>query len=191
MQGVEPDPTALPVALRSAMTADPAGASSSLAFDALYVTYMPVLRNIAMRKFGIPRGDAEDLVHDVFATYLVRETEVRNPPAYLYNAIRNASQRHGRRSNAARNRQQSLDDALPSGAEDLGDEVMRDVAFRATMAKLGPICRDTLYRFHVLGEKASSIAESREKKENYIYRLLNYCRNRARDIYRQMNQESA
>lgn len=157
-------------------------------FDLLYAAYRPLLRRVAMRKFGVPPRDAEDLVQDVFATYLVREAEVRNPPAYLYNAISKASQRYGQRRAYGRAERQ-IDDhqELPGDStEHFDDEIIRMLMLRATMEKLGPSCRDTLYRFHVLGEKAASIAASREKKENYIYRLLNYCRNRARDIYLQM-----
>lgn len=161
----------------------PNGAGS--AFDTLYAAYRPLLRHVAVRRFGIPLEDADDLVHDVFATYLLRRSEVRDPRAYLFGAIRNASQQYGRREDASPVRP-LLDDEEPASGEELAEDVIRNVTIRAALAQLGPVCRETLYRFHVVGEKASAIAESREQKEGYIYRLLNYCRNRARDIYRGM-----
>lgn len=157
-------------------------------FDAIYAAYRPLLRHVAVRRFGVPVSDADDLVHDVFATFLLRRSQVRDARAYLFGAIRNASQQYGRRGDASPTQPLPESDELPSG-EQLADDVIRALTVHAALARLGAACRETLYRFHVIGEKASVIAESREQSENYIYRLLNYCRNRARAIYQEMNGE--
>ncbi len=68
-------------------------------FDAIYDTYAPLLRRIAVAKFGISANDAADLVHDVFATYLVNPARVNELRPYLIGAICNASRSYLRRAN--------------------------------------------------------------------------------------------
>jgi hypothetical protein len=66
-------------------------------FESIYSSYAPLLRRIAMFKFGVPRADADPLVHDVFATYLANPTNVRDLHPYLIGAICNASRQYLRR----------------------------------------------------------------------------------------------
>src|SRR5437588_10186366 len=80
-----------------AMHAAANSAMTTSQFEMMYATYVPLLRRIAVRKFGIPRSDAEALVHDVFATYLANPTNVRNVHTYLIGAICNASRQYRRR----------------------------------------------------------------------------------------------
>ena len=54
-----------------------------------------------MKKFGIPAGDAEPLVHDVFATYFTNVDEVEQPERYLIGGICNAARNYLRRGAAA------------------------------------------------------------------------------------------
>ena len=42
-----------------------------VASEEAYLEHAALLRKIAINKFGIPRAEAETLVHDVFATYLM------------------------------------------------------------------------------------------------------------------------
>jgi RNA polymerase sigma factor (sigma-70 family) len=160
-------------------------------FDVLYTVYQPLLRRIAIRKFGIPAADADDLVQDVFATYLANPANVRELHPYLVGAICNASRQYRRRDDAAPfspRPEHQLCGATPD--DELIDGVVRTLVLRATLARLGTSCRDTLERFYLLGETAVAIAESRNTTSNYICRLLNYCRNRARTIFAQMNAGS-
>lgn len=160
-------------------------------FDALYGTYQPLLRRIAIRKFGIPAADADDLVHDVFATYLANPANVRNVRAYLIGAICNASRQYRRRDEAAPfSPRPEHRECGATPDDELIDSVVRNLVIRATLARLGASCRETLERFYLLGETTLSIARSREKSANYICRLLNYCRNRARSIFSEINTRS-
>src|SRR3954463_8462562 len=74
----------------------------SHAFDSLYSTYVPLLRKIAVGRFGIPRSDADALVHDVFTTYLANPANVRDVHPYLIGAICNAARQYQRREAAER-----------------------------------------------------------------------------------------
>lgn len=158
-------------------------------FDALYAAYRPLLRKIAIRKFGIPPDAVDDLVHDVFATYLANPSNVRDLHPYLIGAICNASRQYRRRDDASPFCSKSVEWAGSPGDE-LVDGVVRNLIIGTTLSRLGVKCRETLQRFHLHGESAASIATSRNTSPNYICRLLNYCRNRARSIYLEMSTRS-
>lgn len=157
--------------------------AAALRFDALYAAYRPLLRKIAIRKFGVAVSDAEDLVQDVFATYLANPSNVRELHPYLIGAICNASRQYRRRNESSPFCSGSACAATPD--DELIDGVVRNVVIASTLSRLGVRCRETLERFYLNGETAVSIAESRDTSAGYIWRLLNYCRNRARAIYRQ------
>jgi DNA-directed RNA polymerase specialized sigma24 family protein len=170
------------------MTADMSSATAH--FEAIYSTYGPLLRRIAVRKFNVPRGDAEALVHDVFTSYLANPTNVRDLHPYLIGAICNAARQYGRRDAVERSLfcGNAACDAMPS--DDTIEVVHRSIVVNATLARLGESCRDTLRRFYLLGESAPAIATSRHTSANYVLRLLHYCRARARAMYESMREES-
>ena len=166
--------------LAGSRTGSDAGADR---FDALYLAYWPLLRKIAVRKFGVAITDADDLVQDVFATYLANPSNVRELHPYLIGAICNASRQYHRRNEASPFCSSSACGATPD--DELIDGVVRNVVIATTLSRLGARCRETLERFYLNGETAVSIAESRDTSAGYIWRLLNYCRNRARAVYQQ------
>ncbi|HEX8410547.1 MAG TPA: sigma-70 family RNA polymerase sigma factor [Thermoanaerobaculia bacterium] len=169
---------------RTAPVPSPRTDAAGARFDAIYETYRLLLRRLAVRR-GIPVRDADDLVHDVFATYLANAANVRDVHGYLIGAICNAARQYQRRERAAPFCD-GQDVCAVKANDDLLDGVIANLVIRAALARLGSSCRETLQRFFLLGETAVSIAESRETSPNYIRRLLNYCRNRVRSIYLQM-----
>jgi RNA polymerase sigma factor (sigma-70 family) len=161
---------------------DPAGEQ----FDELYATYRIFLRRLAVRK-GVPPRDADDLVQDVFATYLVNPGNVRDLHSYLIGGIRNAAWQYQRRLCASPIRDADHNElASAASDEQLLEGVIRSMVLGATLARLAPTCRETLERFHLNGESAAAIAASRGTSANYVARLLTYCRKRARDAYQSM-----
>ena len=46
--------------------------------ERVYIDHAPLLRRVAIRKFGVPSGEADTLVHDVFAAYIANPGAVRN-----------------------------------------------------------------------------------------------------------------
>lgn len=70
------------------------------AFEEAYLQFAPLLRKIAVKKFGIPMADAEPLVHDVFATYFTNAGEVNEVGPYLVGGICNAARHYLRRADA-------------------------------------------------------------------------------------------
>jgi RNA polymerase sigma factor (sigma-70 family) len=158
------------------------------AFEDLYARYFPLLRRIAMRKFAIPAGDVDPLIHDVFATYLTHSARVRELHPYLIGGICNAARQYWRKRDAER---AMLADAVPRETlpdAALLDGVARSMDLRTVLARLGPSCRETLYRFYIQGESAQSIAASRSTTSNSIFQLLSYCRRSARAAFRAIRE---
>lgn len=175
------------VLARTVLVSDGDGCTAAATpFDALYATYRPLLRKIAIRKFGIPADDVDDLVQDVFATYLANSANVHDRHAYLIGATCNAARQYLRRDHTSPFCGASAECAA-TPADEVLEGVIRNLILGATLRRLGGSCRETLERFYLRGETTAAIAESRETSANYICRLLNYCRNRARSLYHEMS----
>jgi len=66
-------------------------------FGALYTAHLPLLLGIAMRRFGVPRDEAEELVHDIFLSLIRRRQSVRDVRRWLVGAISHACRHRSRR----------------------------------------------------------------------------------------------
>ena len=158
-------------------------------FERLYDNYVPLLRGIAMRKFRIPAGDVDELVHDVFATYLTHAARVREVRPYLIGGICNAARQYWRETDAERRLFCDADPAFAGVDDAILEPLIRNTLMSAALARLGPSCRETLRRFYLDGESAISIAASRDTTQNSIHQLLNFCRGRARRAYRAISED--
>ena len=163
---------------------------SAAGFEEVYVRFAPRLRKIAVRKFGVPHTDAETLVHDVFATYLMHASSVNALEPYLIGAICNASRHYLRRAGAAEAIfcgetpcAATLDDAL-SG------EIERKLMLSRLLARVGERCRELLRLYYVNGETTRAIADRMHSTPGTILVLLHKCRRRALDAYRSMTERS-
>ena len=150
------------------------------AVEEIYLTYSPLLRRIALRKFGIPLDEVDGLVNDVFTTYLTNPAVVRDVQPYLIGGICNASRDYWR----ARHREAPLVDAESLEADDsLLDGIPRRMALAATLCRLRTECRELLRRYYFDGEKKEAIAATiGTSPDNVLYRL-HICRRRARKVY--------
>jgi RNA polymerase sigma factor (sigma-70 family) len=157
-------------------------------FERLYEAYVPLLRRIAMRKFHVPPADVDELVHDVFATYLTHATRVRELRPYLIGGICNAARQYWRETHAERKVFCDADPDFAASGDIVLEPLIRSSLVAAALSRLGESCRETLRRFYLDGESAISIAASRDTTQNSIHQLLNYCRGRARQAYREMKE---
>lgn len=145
-----------------------------------YLNHAALLRKIAVRKFGIPRAEAETLVHDVFATYLMHAASVRSLTPYLIGAICNASRQYLRRSH--------VEDVLFCGevpcaatpTESITEEVHRKLLLSRVLPRIGRRCRDLFHRHYMDGEATRTIAEALSTTPATILVFLHQCRKRAR-----------
>jgi DNA-directed RNA polymerase specialized sigma24 family protein len=157
-------------------------------FEEVYLLYAARLRKIAIRNFGVPASEAETLVHDVFATYIMQASSVRVVERYLVGAICNASRHFLRRSDAA--------DALFCGAtpcvatpsDALLDEVARKLLLGRLLRGIGCRCRELLHRYYINGETTKAIADTLNSTPGSILVYLHKCRKRALDAYRSITE---
>lgn len=161
--------------------------------ERVYLEHSPLLRRVAVRKFGIPPGDADTLVHDVFAAYIANPGAVRSDlRAYLIAAICNASRNYWRtkemqeRFFVAGGDERVEDTGVPDNS--FFEGLSLHLVMGATLARLGERCRDVLRRFYYEGESAGSIAEALETTTGNVHYILHVCRKKARSIYDELTR---
>ena len=156
----------------------------------MYLEHAPVLRRVAIRKFGVPPADADALVHDVFVNCLVAArpvtTELR---AYLIAAICNASRNYWR---SQRSRARVFADA-PLRVEEVATEntfdgLATNLTVASTLAELDSRCRETLRRYYLDGEDTATIAAAMDTTPANVNYRMHVCRKRARSIYERLSK---
>jgi RNA polymerase sigma factor (sigma-70 family) len=153
---------------------------ASAVFEETYLEHAPLLRKIAIRRFGIARAEAETLVHDVFATYLTHASSVRATTPYLVGAICNASRQYLRRAHAETVLFCGEVPCAATPGEALTEEVHRKIILSRVLARIGKRCRDLFHRYYMQGETSRQIADAFDTTPATILVFLHTCRRRAR-----------
>jgi DNA-directed RNA polymerase specialized sigma24 family protein len=164
------------------------GAGVPATFEEAYLHFAPLLRKIAVKKFGIPIAEAEPLVHDVFATYFTNADEVHDIGPYLVGGICNAARHYLRRVDA---RTAIFCEDLPCAGtpgDALQLEVERKLLLRRLFARIGSRCRDLLHRYYLAGEDTKTIAGALHFKPMTVLICLSKCRKRALEAYNAMTE---
>lgn len=168
---------------------DAAGNSVRAMFEEAYVRYAPRLKKVAVAKFGIAPEDAEGLVQDVFATFLMHAANVEQVERYLIGAVCNASRKHLQRTGAS--------DALFCGKDpceaSMGDVLLRQLERKQLLAKVlarvGSRCRDMLCGYFVHGESRETLADRLDSTPGSVAVMLHKCRRRALEAYHALTEE--
>ena len=151
--------------------------------EALYIEHRTLLLFIASRKFHIVDGEAENLIQEVFLSFLQTCTRIDNVRAWLVAAMCNASRHFWR----AQGRTESLPDDYANACDPKTTGTAEDHAMRLTMSKvlgyMQPKCRDTLRLHYFDGRSANDIAKELETTPRYAEKLIHTCLRRAREIY--------
>ncbi|MGN6187112.1 MAG: RNA polymerase sigma factor [Thermoanaerobaculia bacterium] len=163
-------------------------ATPSERLEAIYHAHAPLLKATAKLRYRIPPGDAEALVHDVFASFLERQPLVQDIRAYLLVAINHACKYYWRKRKYEAPLLPEHDDTLDDRTTIGVDRWAMHLSLGATLAQLGEKCRETLKRYYIHDEKPDAIARSMETTPGYVFQLLHSCRKRARDIYRRLTE---
>jgi RNA polymerase sigma factor (sigma-70 family) len=135
---------------------------------------------VAVRKFGIRPAEAEPLVHDVFATFMMHSDGVRNVTAYLIGAMCNACRQYLRRSIAENALFCGEEPCAATPEEGLIEEIHRKDTLRRVLRRTGTRCRDLLHRYYIEGQSTSDIAAAYDTTPGTIQVFLHSCRERAR-----------
>jgi len=151
--------------------------------EVLYIEHRTLLLYIASRKFHIVDGEAENLIQEVFLSFLQTCTRIDNVRAWLVAAMCNASRHFWR----AQGRTESLPDDYANQCDPKTTGTADDHAMRLTMSKvlgyMQPKCRETLRLHYFDGRSANDIAKELETTPRYAEKLIHTCLRRAREIY--------
>ncbi len=137
-----------------------------------------------MRKFGIPAEAVDELVQDVFVTYLVNPPRVHDLRKYLIGGICNASRKYWSKR-AGENRlfvNAYVEENDGPASEDVFEGLSIRLLVGATLARLSQRCREAL-RLSYLGECSTAMAEVLSTTASNANYLVHVCRKRARKIY--------
>jgi RNA polymerase sigma factor (sigma-70 family) len=152
-------------------------------FEEAYLRFAPLLRKIAVKKYGIPIGEADPLVHDVFATYFTNAGEVNDVGPYLVGGICNAARHYLRRMDARDAIFCGEDPCAAAPTESILQEVERKLLLRRLLGRVGSRCRELLRRYYLLGESTHTIAGALHFKPMTVLICLAKCRKRALAAY--------
>src|ERR1051326_3399373 len=151
--------------------------------EKLYLEHRTLLLFIASRKFHIADGEAENLIQDVFLSFLQTCTRIDNVRSWLVAAMCNASRHYWR----AQGKTESLPDDYANACDPKTTGTADEHAMRLTMSKvvgyMQPKCRDTLRLHYFEGRSAIDIAKELETTPRYAEKLIHNCLRRAREIY--------
>ena len=160
------------------------------AFEETYLLYGPRLRKIAISKFGIDAAEAESLVHDVFATYLMHAAAIRHLEPYLIGAICNAARNHLRRRHGGTVTFCGEQPCRATPKDALANAVERKVLLSRMLARVGGRCRELLHRYYANGETSEAIANLMNTTPGTVLVLLHRCRRRALAAYQAMTERN-
>lgn len=149
----------------------------------LYIRHRTLLLFVACRKFRIPEIDAENLIQDVFLSFIQTGTKVENIRAWLVAAMCNASRHYWR----AQGRTESLPDDIGErsdpGSAALADRMAMQLTMRHVLGYMRPQCRETLRLHYYEGRSAADVGRELDTTTRYAEKLIHNCLKRAREIY--------
>jgi len=161
----------------------PLDAPAEVDIGVMYVDYRMLLLSVGCRKFRIPECEAENLIQEVFLSYLQAGTRIENAKAWLVAAMCNASRHYWR----AQGRTESLPDdygeRCDPSSNGVADRVAQELTLHQALDYLQPRCRQTLYLHYFEGRSAGDVAREMETTNRYAEKLIHNCLKRVREIY--------
>jgi RNA polymerase sigma factor (sigma-70 family) len=160
-----------------------AGTQAANDVEALYVAHRTLLLYVASRKFRIPDSDAENLIQEVFLSYLQTGTKIENIRAWLVAAMCNASRHYWRSQGRTESLPDNIDDHSDPGSHGLAEQFAMKMTVRQALDYLQPRCRETLWLHYFEGRSAGDVARELETTNRYAEKLIHNCLKRVREIY--------
>jgi RNA polymerase sigma factor (sigma-70 family) len=151
--------------------------------ETLYVEHRTLLLYVACRKFRIPDSDAENLIQEVFLSFLQTGTKIDNVRAWLVAAMCNASRHYWRASGRTESLPEDFNDHSDPDSHGLAEQYARDMTIRQALDYLQPRCRETLWLHYFEGRSAADVARELETTNRYAEKLIHNCLKRVREIY--------
>ncbi|MGN6185409.1 MAG: RNA polymerase sigma factor [Thermoanaerobaculia bacterium] len=156
--------------------------------EALYIEHRSLLLYVACRKFRIPDSDAENLIQEVFLSFLQTGTKIDNVRAWLVAAMCNASRHYWRAQGRTESLPDDFNDQSDPGSHGLADQFAMKMTVRQAIDYLQPRCRETLWLHYFEGRSAGDVARELETTSRYAEKLIHNCLKRVREIYMNITQ---
>jgi RNA polymerase sigma factor (sigma-70 family) len=160
-----------------------AGTQAACDVETLYLAHRTLLLYVASRKFRIPDSDAENLIQEVFLSYLQTGTKIENIRAWLVAAMCNASRHYWRSQGRTESLPDNIDDHSDPGSHGLAEQFAMKMTVRQALDYLQPRCRETLWLHYFEGRSAGDVARELETTNRYAEKLIHNCLKRVREIY--------
>jgi RNA polymerase sigma factor (sigma-70 family) len=151
--------------------------------EVLYVKHRNLLLYIASRKFRIPECDSENLIQEVFLSYLQTGTKIDNVRSWLVAAMCNASRHYWRAQGRTESLPEDFSDRSDPSSHGLADQFVTQLTVRQALDYLAPRCRETLWLHYFEGRSAVDVARELETTNRYAEKLIHNCLKRVREIY--------
>ena len=151
--------------------------------EALYLQHRTLLLWVGCRKFRVPDCDAENLIQEVFLSYLQTGTKIENIRAWLVAAMCNASRHYWRSQGRTESLPDDIDAHSDPGSHGLADQFALKMTVRQALDYLQPRCRETLWLHYFEGRSAGDVARELETTNRYAEKLIHNCLKRVREIY--------
>jgi len=161
----------------------PVDAPAEVDISVMYVEYRMLLLSVACRKFRIPECEAENLIQEVFLSYLQAGTRIENAKAWLVAAMCNASRHYWRAQGRTESLPEDYGERCDPSSNGVADRVAQEMTLHQALDYLQPRCRQTLYLHYFEGRSAGDVAREMETTNRYAEKLIHNCLKRVREIY--------
>jgi RNA polymerase sigma factor (sigma-70 family) len=151
--------------------------------ETLYVRHRTLLFFVACRKFRIPEGDAENLIQEVFLSFLQTGTKIDNTRAWLVAAMCNASRHYWRAQGRTESLPEDFVEQSDPATHNLAEQFAKQMTVRQALKYLQPRCRETLWLHYFEGRSAGDVARELDTTSRYAEKLIHNCLKRVREIY--------
>lgn len=128
-------------------------------------------------RFRIPAQDSEDVFQQTVLVYLMRESEIHDPEAWMIATLRQRCLMYWR----SRRRQlyEAVDavllEAVPDGAPGAAEQALMRRDLRGALACISGRCRTLLGARYALGDEPAAAAARLGYKPSGVYKLLERC----------------
>lgn len=156
------------------------------AFSAVYEEHFSFLCDVARYRFNVPEDEAEDVVQEVFLSFLLVRETVREPRAWLIGGVCNASRRYWTLRGGGRQEALPRNAAAPPQVEKL----MQEISVRQVVGRLHPKCRRTLRLHYWEGSTARELATRLDTTNRYAEKLIHDCLRKAWRAWHHLWRES-
>lgn len=151
--------------------------------EILYVQYRTLLLSVACRKFRVPDADAENILQEVFLSFLQTTVKIGNIRSWLVAAICNASRHYWRAQGRVESLPEDYLEHSDPGSHALPEKRAMEMTMQQALAYLQPRCRETLRLHYFDGRSAAEVARELETTTRYAEKLIHNCLKRVREIY--------